>query len=420
MRYNIHSRKAAIWVVVIVVVALTQPLKSPAESTCDQGMDPFLVVLEREVAPGEPFRLLAVSEQPMGEVHLANGQSVATEVHLQHSGGPPYTRQFLGEAPTLPGEHPVRLVTVRGTQLACTRVTVRLLSESQPRPAPISGVWQIRRSWNDAWERLFSAWIAHLFRPLPDQPKGWRPLHKVLHKEERNFLYNNLDHGEDDPKSTVHVRARADCGDTPYQLRAYFAWKLGLPFRFRRCSRGSGARGPRCPFDNNNSTSAFDCVAHPVKRFNAFIEQGVAWQVHSGTMRTLPEDETSDLYPIALNRKSIRPGTVFVDVGSHALMVTQWDENGLFAIDGHPDRSVTRRRFSPRYFRYFLGMHTGGFKAFRPLRMRDGQIVSLPNNALKRFFSKEQYLFSTRRAFYSQMNRLMAENKGQSQKDRGM
>jgi len=54
-----------------------------------------------------------------------------------------------------------------------------------------------------------------------------------------------------------------------------------------------------------------------------------------------------------------------VDVGGHVLVVTQWDREGLFAIDGHPDFSVTRRHFSDVYFRFFRGTRTGGFKAFR-------------------------------------------------------
>ncbi|MCP4601518.1 MAG: hypothetical protein GY847_13550 [Proteobacteria bacterium] len=380
---------------------------SGAASDCKQGLDPFLVVLSREVAPQTPFRLLAVSEQPLSNIRLQNGQSEAVEIHDQPSSGPPYAKQFQSTAPDKPGDYPIRLVTANGTQSACAKVFVRSPKTIDPRPAPTNGIWQISHSWNNAWERVFSAWIAHLFRPLPNQPKGWKPLHQVLHQKRRNFLHNRLGHEEDDPKNTIHVSARADCGDAPYQLRAYFAWKFSLPFRFRRCSRGNSIKGPRCNSEFDNRTSAFNQVPHPVKRFNAFIKQSIAWKVHTGTMRTLPEDETSDFYPIALSRESIRPGTIFVDVGGHALIVTQWNSDGLYAIDGHPDRSVTRRRFSSRFFPHSPRTQTGGFKAFRPVEVHDNRIIPLPNSELTQFFSVEQYSFATRRAFYSQMSRLI-------------
>ncbi len=269
------------------------------------------------------------------------------------------------------------------------------------------GVWPIHRQWNDTYEHQFSAWVAHLFRPLPHGAAGWRPLHQVLRRPERNLLHNSLGLGEDETSSGVYVRAVADCGDLPYQLRAYFAWKLGLPFRFQRCTRGSRANGPRCPAAIDNLTTRFDHLAHPVVRFNAFLREGIAWQVHSGTMRTLPGDQDSDFYPIALSRESIRPGTVFVDVAGHALMVTGWDDRGLRAVDGHPDKTVTTKRFTEAHFRYVPQIRTGGFKAFRPVVVRGGRIEAVPNRELHRF-TDEQYQYETRQAFYRQMSSLNA------------
>lgn len=386
---------------------------TPAPSgPCVQGTDPFVTVLERQVAPGAPFRVLAVSEKPLKAVRVRAAGTMLSTLHRPLKAGPPYGVVFGGRAPKRPGPHAVTLLDEHGRQRACAHVTVMGPVAQLPQPAPTSGVWRIHRGWHDGWERAFSAWIAHLFRPLPGQPPGWRPLHRVLRLPVRNLLHNRMGHAEDDYASKVKVHAWADCGDTPYQLRAYFAWKFGLPFRYSRCSRGSSLRGPRCPERRDNLTAEFDRIAHPVRRFNAFIRQGLAWWVHSGTMRTLPEDEGADFYPIKLDRKSIRPGTVFVDVSGHALIVTQWDHRGLYAIDGHPDMSVTRRRFSEKHFRYFRGTRTGGFKAFRPLRLDAGRVVPVPNRALKRFFSVEQYRFASRRDFYRQMHQLIAAHTG--------
>ncbi len=37
-----------------------------------------------------------------------------------------------------------------------------------------------------------------------------------------------------------------DCADFVYFLRAYFAYKMGLPFGYSNCSRGSGGKPPKC------------------------------------------------------------------------------------------------------------------------------------------------------------------------------
>src|SRR5262249_56965542 len=34
--------------------------------------------------------------------------------------------------------------------------------------------------------------------------------------------------------------------DLPYFLRAYFSFKMGLPFGYAKCTRGDGGQPPRC------------------------------------------------------------------------------------------------------------------------------------------------------------------------------
>lgn len=385
----------------------------PREAPCRQGEDPFLVVLERLVAPSGSVRILAVAEEPMGAVVLRQAASSAAELRRWPLQGPPDARIFHLRAPARPGSYPLRLKNVAGDELACLELAVRDPATARPRPAPPTGIWQSRRPWTPAWERVYSAWIAHLFRPLPKRQKAWKPLHWVLRHPQRNFLHNRLGHREDDSHTRFPITAWADCADTPYQLRAYFAWKFELPYRFRRCDRGDGLRGPSCPFARDNRLPLFDQHPNPVQRFNAFLMQGVAWSVHSGSMRTLPEDEGSDFYPIALHPRAIRPGTVFVDAGGHALVVTRWDSSGLHVIDGHPDLSVTRRRFDTKSFPYYRGLRTGGFKAFRPIRLQAGRLVPLPN-AEAPGFSVAQYRFKRSRAFFELMQGLILERAGQA------
>ena len=71
---------------------------------------------------------------------------------------------------------------------------------------------------------------------------SWPALHVVLRDKSRNFLFNHLGLGEDEMGMVI----RPDCADLPYFLRAYFAFKMGLPYGFSKCSRGGGGRGPHC------------------------------------------------------------------------------------------------------------------------------------------------------------------------------
>ena len=61
--------------------------------------------------------------------------------------------------------------------------------------------------------------------------------------QSRNFLFNHLGLREDEKKLVI----QPDCADLPYFLRAYFAFKMGLPFGYSKCSRGGGGGAPKCP-----------------------------------------------------------------------------------------------------------------------------------------------------------------------------
>jgi len=52
--------------------------------------------------------------------------------------------------------------------------------------------------------------------------------------------------GEDDAATPGAIELPADCADVPYFLRAYFAWKLRLPFQWSRCEAESAWRAPVC------------------------------------------------------------------------------------------------------------------------------------------------------------------------------
>ena len=68
------------------------------------------------------------------------------------------------------------------------------------------------------------------------QTPSWPALHEVLRDRSRNMLFNHLGLGEDQMGMVI----KPDCADLPYFLRAYFSFKMGLPFGYSKCSRGGG------------------------------------------------------------------------------------------------------------------------------------------------------------------------------------
>jgi hypothetical protein len=157
--------------------------------------------------------------------------------------------------------------------------------------------------------------------------------------------------------------------------------------------------------------------------FEEFMNRVVVSTVQSGAGRTMPDDSRSDLYPIALTRESIRPGTVFVDPYGHLLVVSQWIDQTdtspgmLFAVDGHPDLSIGRKRFWRGAFLFVddLSWGAGGFKAFRPVfvtrrggveeldRLSNAEIAAHPDYGN---YSDEQYRLGTD-GFYERMERVI-------------
>ena len=358
----------------------------PAEVVCP---DPAAAPVRLFVSParpvaGKPLRLTAVSEteQPFVEFEMLgpDGRETHRPENWNESwGGPPWAWSVIVPSPAAG----TRRVLVRSTDaarpLACGRVEILARPPRRVR-APKTGVWEITRAWNREMENLYAAWVERLFLTDPGAKAGWRPLHQVLRDPKRNLLYGYLGLDEDNAEGPEPVVAAPDCGDTPFFLRAYFSWKLGLPFAVRHCLRGTRDRGTRCdeiPETNLNRT--WDAIESPVRRFNEWLEEDVGDTVHSGTGRVLPEDDAGEFYPVALSRDTLRPGTVFVDVGGHVLVVSRWVPGSnqrigmLLAIDGHPDRTVSHKRFSRANFFFDPALRTGGFKAFRPVRYERGR-----------------------------------------------
>jgi hypothetical protein len=334
---------------------------------------------------GAPLRVLVVTDKALaGELSLiAPDGSVAAASRERH-GGPPYFWYAEVKSPVV-GKWRATLASSRapaGCDTISRQIEVR--ADRPPPPSATAGsVWPVRNVWNRATENLYSAWIAMLFDAPPEAELSWPALHFVLRDRSRNFLFNYLGLGEDQ----AGLIYRPDCADFPYFLRAYFAFKMALPFGYSTCTRGGGGKPPRCTGWSSVLNAAAGQQQGLVPAFTRYLRT-VADGVQSGNGRTPASDDNTDFYPVPLTEQALRPGTIFADPYGHLLTlvrrVPQADGRpGVFlAVDAEPDGTITRKRFWRGNFLFVRDPTLGGpgFKRFRPIvRDQRGGLRRLAN-----------------------------------------
>jgi hypothetical protein len=371
----------------LVGAALLVSLAAPGRSEpCQESGDVQVWTSPETPQAGQLLKIMAVSESPRtGEIVAGPPGRKPAPLPTVRRGGPPFS--FTAELAS-PGPGPLRVELREGRRLAaCKLVTVAPPGKVRPRPQGMTA-WDTTRTWDRATENFYSAFIETLFDAPADQALSAPSLAPILRDPKRNFLWGHLGLREDDPRNRAIPAAEPDCADLPYYLRAYFSWKMQLPFGFRDCDRGSATRPPRCGplLDNTMPAEAKD----PLGAFRKFLRQ-LGNKVHSGSARTALDDEETDHYSVELTRTALRPGTIYADPYGHVLMVVKWqDQSGeaggrLFAVDGQPDNSVGRKRFWEGTFLYARDLKSAGpgFKAFRPLvASPGGKPTPLGNEAL--------------------------------------
>ena len=391
-----------------------------------------IAVLPSPVAPwkGAPLRVVFTAEKPLeGEFSLiAPDGSIAARSRTRH-GGPPYFWLAEVASPAAGTWHATLAAS------GCGAIT-RDIAVHADKPAPPSAaggsVWPLHNTWNRATENLFSAWIETLFDAPLDASPSWTALHEVLRDRKRNFLFNHLGLGEDEMGQVI----RPDCADNPYFLRAYFAFKMGLPFGYSKCTRGGGGAAPRCPQwfsiaspeaartaapDQKNASSAVAPKRTGLAASFGEYLRTTADAVHSGSGRTAAADDHTDYYPVPLTQDALRPGTVYADPYGHVLMIAKRvaqtrDAAGIiFAVDAQPDGTVARKRFWRGNFLFAQDPALGspGFKRFRPIvRDANGGLRRLSNAEIAKNpqygdFSLEQSKLGVE-AFYDRMDDVMS------------
>jgi hypothetical protein len=433
-------------------------------ATCGDASE--LAVLPSPIAPwtGAPLRVVAVAEKPLeGELSLItpNG-SVAAKSNSRH-GGPPYFWYAEIASPTAGMWHAT--LARNHAPAWCSTITreIAVRNDKPPPPRATGGsVWPLRNTWNRATENLYSAWIEKLFDAPLDVELSWPALDKALRDPTRNFLFDYLSLGEDE----MGLILRPDCAKLPYLLRAYFAFKMGLPFGYSKCTRGDRGKPPKCyawfniqhpevtrPSPPAQITASAAPTSTPTPDlFQQMFSQPVAASailpapatapaskrlglaasfgeylrtasdaVQSGNGRTLASDDSTDFYPVPLTQETLRPGTIYADPYGHILMlVRRVPQSGgaageFLAADAEPDGTVARKLFWRGNFLFAQDPALGspGFKRFRPIvRDNSGALRRLNNNEIAKNpqyadFSREQSRLGVE-DFYDRMDEVMS------------
>ncbi|HSC59782.1 MAG TPA: hypothetical protein VLC29_01015 [Rhizomicrobium sp.] len=240
--------------------------------------------------------------------------------------------------------------------------------------------------WTEADERGFGEFVTGLGEA------NCRTVNDCLHSPGNPFRAS-------DPPG---IYFRSDCADLPYVLRAYYAWKRGLPFSYVSAVTPLGyTRDIRYSRNGNSVAGRRDILSGAMSGYELLEE--LRDQISSATYRMHPDldDPVPDLYSPAISIKSIRPGTLIYDPNGHVATVYRVDPDGrINYVDAHPDNSMTRGFYDIRFVRSRPGMGAG-FKNWRSAvlvgatRRSDGVYIgghiALPHNAQIADFSDEQY-----------------------------
>ncbi|HRI70760.1 MAG TPA: hypothetical protein PK156_41290 [Polyangium sp.] len=358
----------------------------PLPADCTASASVSIFVSPATPKPGKSIRFVVTNDAALeGTLIVRDASGAEVGRSETREGGPPYFWRLTLDAPAQ-GTYRAYFATDQEAMRTCKEVVVDDVAET---PRVPQGMWTTTRVWNRETENLYSAWIQALFDAPVGEPLSFAALHDALHDPRRNFLHDHLTPEEDaaGPKAPV---IDPDCADLPFALRAYFSFKLELPFAYSSCTRGGGGRAPECKMPRSNLEWPLHRNPDRMAEFAEFVRTTLADTVHSGTPRTAGDDDATNFYPVRLNEQSLRPGTIFADPYGHVLVVVRRlpqtaDHAGmLLAVDGQPDGTVGRKRYWRGNFLFALDPSFGspGFKRFRPVVVEKGVLRSMTNQEI--------------------------------------
>lgn len=403
------------------------PTTQPSKRECKKLPSKSLFVTPERPSSDASVRVIASARESMGPATISFYDSKGTrhDSLTIETGGPP--KGYIGQIDKPRSGEWMAVWGDGSTHYGCTTFkvsknaarggkTARGSAVSGPEGGDSRPIWSLRRKWSPRYEDLYAIFSERLFDYPAGDDRTWPNLHSVLRDPQRNLLFNHFSKDEE-----MDIKLKPDCADLPYTLRAYFAWKLGLPFGVHECRRAKEGKPPKCKMVEGNLMARSNFKGKgDVKVFVDFVNRHVRRMVHSSSGRTAPNTDLSDFYPVELKRESLRPGTLFTDPYGHLLVVVDWIDQGsegygsLVGADAQPDGTIGRRRFWQGSFLFKPDVDSGGagFKAFRPWYFDRGSkaLATRSNKELRRdktaVFSNEQYEGS-QSDFYDKMESII-------------
>ncbi|MES2802650.1 MAG: hypothetical protein V4654_09185 [Bdellovibrionota bacterium] len=263
--------------------------------------------------------------------------------------------------------------------------------------------WKIKKtSWSETDEKLYSEFVSLIGQAV--EKRECKSFKECI--QHPNNPYAGSDSGELD----IHV----DCARLSYALRAYFAWKNGLPFSHvsQVVARVAADKEDNLRYTKNGNIvyrrSSVLVAKDKLPDGPKYITQVLMKSVYTAVFRLEDEIENrpgleSDYYPSDISREAIRPGTAIYDPAGHVAIVYKVTDDGkIYFIDAHPDNSLTSSMYGTKYVRS-RPAQGAGFKNFRKQELVGatfdaalgsyvgGKITVSPANTHKEFSLVQKY-----------------------------
>ncbi len=257
-----------------------------------------------------------------------------------------------------------------------------------PDPVNTGARWEVYKThWSDADEAGYAAFVQAIGR------SDCTSLDACLKSDANPY------------RAEVDPDIPGDCADMAYVLRAYYAWKNGLPFSYQNAMRTvDGKREDLRYSTGGNRVAGRRQIVNHVANAPAFIAR-IGGEVSTAMFRTHPETgggrAHDDFYPVKIARGAVRPGVLAYDIFGHVGIVYDILENGqVLVVASHPDNTVTRTAYGPNFMRSQPALGAG-LKGWRPIvvegaktasdgSLLGGRLRAADNDAIDDF-SLEQY-----------------------------
>ncbi len=240
----------------------------------------------------------------------------------------------------------------------------------------------------------------------PEDETGYAAFVQAIGQSDCASLATCLKSDANPYRSTVDPTLHGDCADMAYVLRAYYAWKNGLPFSYQNSMALKGPRGEDIRYSTKgNVVAGRRRILNHVSNAPAFLRR-IGWEVSTAMFRTHPVSgggrSHDDFYAIKINRETVKPGVIAYDIFGHVGIVYDVLEDGrIMVVASHPDNTVSRSAYGPNFMRSAPALGAG-LKAWRPISVegatRDangalvgGSLQAAKNDAIPGF-SMEQYV----------------------------